>query len=1145
MMMAGSAHAYIIDSGTESVGTGDTLYENQITIGQSASATLDVDGGAVANAAGTGPSSISLAMDGSALRVRNGGTVLGNVTGDAAITGEVAVNSGGTLNGSVTLHIGSVTLDGGSISGSDVAIFEAGSLNIWNQSTLTADIEIGSGYVTIHNQSTVTGAVVIEEGDLLVNEQSAILGATDYISLYESGSMGVRDASTVDTERIFLNRGILEVTGESAVSASDAITLAEGNLIVSGASQAHGGDVWLLDGGVEIIDGSRLTSALDIQLDDGNLAAQDSQVTAFRNLFLQNGGIAASEGSTLLAGRNIALLNGNLEAEDSEVRARRDIILAEGDLDTRADSVIGAGRDIALHQGNLLADDSLVRARRDFVLGNGYIYAANDSVIRAGRDIRTVDGAVYATNASDIRAGRDLILSRSGISSENGSMIRADRNIEIHIGAINARNASVVAGGDITLNDAGIFIYEGGTVEAEQGSIRTSNVGIFAYNGSRVLAGGDLFVDNGWVTLSNSTIHAGRNPAGGGGSVRFLGSGADFTNSTLEADAFIAEGGHIELLRESVILADTSIRNGLLTVDETSRIEGDTLLQSGAAAWIEGTMVGDVRLNGPSGNRYGGGLYGQNATITGNLASNGIVSPGAEPGAIGRVNVGGNFLQGPEGSVIADIHDRKNYDRIVVGGSAVIDGGDLHLNHAGYKPRRNDTLRLISAADGVEVLNRYSVHHAFANDTMLEAKVRYRGHAVELFIEQLAFTSQAETPNQHAVAKALDHAAQRDELDALFETLNYTNREAIPSLLERLSPEALSTIFTLGLANAQTQNINIERRLDDVRRGSRGFSANGLALTTPRGTINHDGMPVINDRDGLSLAGFDGRSLVGKEFVAPVIEENSPWGFFATGTGEWTDVETTHQARGGSFSSGGVTVGADYRVNGNFVVGLFGGYAHSKADLASGGDITADGGRGGLYGTYFNDGFYVNALASGAYNHYKIHRDTLGGTARGTTDGGQFDALLGAGYDFHLGSVTLGPVASVQYSYVGFDRFEESGSDAPLNVSRNHQDSLRTLLGAKIAASWNVGTMVFRPEVRAQWKHEYLDREGAIESGFVGSNALFTVHGPQIGRDSLVLDAGAALDLNRNLSLFAWYTGELGRHNVASHGVNGGVRVRF
>ena len=88
--------------------------------------------------------------------------------------------------------------------------------------------------------------------------------------------------------------------------------------------------------------------------------------------------------------------------------------------------------------------------------------------------------------------------------------------------------------------------------------------------------------------------------------------------------------------------------------------------------------------------------------------------------------------------------------------------------------------------------------------------------------------------------------------------------------------------------------------------------------------------------------------------------------------------------------------------------------------------------------------------------------------------------------------------------------------------------------------------MLIRPEVRAAWQHEYGQDGFAITSSFAnGAGGAFTTHGPETGRNSLLLGAGVAVQWSERLSTYVYYDGEIGRANFDSQNVSAGVRSAF
>lgn len=149
-----------------------------------------------------------------------------------------------------------------------------------------------------------------------------------------------------------------------------------------------------------------------------------------------------------------------------------------------------------------------------------------------------------------------------------------------------------------------------------------------------------------------------------------------------------------------------------------------------------------------------------------------------------------------------------------------------------------------------------------------------------------------------------------------------------------------------------------------------------------------------------------------------------------------------------------------------------GSYADSNASLVNGGSIEAESYKGAVYATYYKEAFYVDALLGMGYHSYDTRRVGLLGLAEGSTNAWEIDAMLNTGYDIKSGNWTYGPTASVAYTRMMLDGFTETGSLAPLRFPSQHQDSLRTELGGKIAYNADFNGMRVTPQVRLAWQHE-------------------------------------------------------------------------
>lgn len=359
-------------------------------------------------------------------------------------------------------------------------------------------------------------------------------------------------------------------------------------------------------------------------------------------------------------------------------------------------------------------------------------------------------------------------------------------------------------------------------------------------------------------------------------------------------------------------------------------------------------------------------------------------------------------------------------------------------------------------------------------------------------------------------------------------------------------PEELSAIYQIGFSQTTATALNLQRRMDDIRAGSHGFCDNVTV------------MPSGKDMGG-GKGPSDGKTAVlptSTSEVMPLAPENK-WGLWTSAAGQFIDVnDDAFDGTGYDITSGGLTLGIDYRVCDGFAAGLYGSYMRSDVDFndqpfgLSGGGLTADSGAIGLYATGWRDGFYLQGGVSGGYNSYDIHRNDVLGFEDGSTDGWQFDIFVAAGYDFHWRCLMFGPIASMQYTDVQINSFTEANSSIlALHYPEQEEQSARSTLGLRWSIDWKLGDhIILRTESRAVWKHEFEDTANPIVSRFalaaLGSGNL-AVFGPDIGRDSALVSSGFSILWNDRISTYAHADSEYGRENYENVSASGGVRVNF
>ncbi len=665
----------------------------------------------------------------------------------------------------------------------------------------------------------------------------------------------------------------------------------------------------------------------------------------------------------------------------------------------------------------------------------------------------------------------------------------------------NAGNAFLIANGGTNGGDGGliefIFFSDGGT--------------------SRVQLNGNGHLDISFDFASTVTIGS----LEGNGNV-FLGDGNLAIGSNDMDTTFsgvIQDGGLSPGTGGSI----TKVGTGMLTLTNDSTYTGGTTIESGVLAIgsLNAMGTGDVTVNGGTLQTFNG----------------------PRPMA-----VGGNYVQNSGGTLrlqIGGLASGSESDFLTVNGSASLGGTLALVRINNFNPAPGDRVEIIGDLGG----------HSGTFDTVtsdfagLLQPVPHYDEALDIYIrfEIVSFSALSNlTPNQLAVAHELNEVRNDPRASDLIDFLVTEPFRSLPHDFDLIAPEELASIYEIGFSQAVVQNMNLQHRMDDIRAGSNGFCANGFAAQ-------------VSGKD--YSKGSDGKAaLDNNPTPAFVPSPENRWGVFVSGSGAFVNVgNRDDNAHGYDITTGNVTVGVDYRVCDHFAIGLDGGYSGGTADLVDRGRVEVDGGKAGAYATVYGYKFlgadiHIDGAVSGGWNSYDTRRTGLdevtmlvyNDTARGSTNGSEFNAMLSYGGDYHFGCLLVGTWSSLQYTDIHIDQFTEQGSLAPLQIQGQDEYSFRGTSGIRVAYDLKAGHTIFRPEMRAAWQHESGDRAYPIEARFAsGAGDVFTVHGPAVGRDAALVDAGLSVQWNHRWSAYVYYDGVLGRSNYDNHAVSGGFRISF
>jgi outer membrane lipase/esterase len=344
-----------------------------------------------------------------------------------------------------------------------------------------------------------------------------------------------------------------------------------------------------------------------------------------------------------------------------------------------------------------------------------------------------------------------------------------------------------------------------------------------------------------------------------------------------------------------------------------------------------------------------------------------------------------------------------------------------------------------------------------------------------------------------------------------------------------------------------SRNNMVFSRLLDLRGGARGLSLtmNNLDLSSPSGT---------SDRAGLGPNGRGG----GASADSPLGEN---WGAFVNAGYNWGDVSQTTLQDGYDFSNWGVVAGADYRVNPNLVLGGAASYQKTKSDYTNNlGSVKADTVSLAAYGTYYDEGLYLEGLLSYGWINYDTERTikipsndpTVAGidtVATASPRGNQWSAVVGGGYNFVQEAFTITPFGRLGYLYVKNKAFSEAEPNAGLGLAVNSRtvDSLQSALGVRLARAFGTSFGVVTPYASAQWNHEFLAQQSDIASKYVNDpgGQFFSIPTEDAGSDYAVFTLGVSGQFERGIAAFVQYGGTAWLRNVSNQTFAVGVRIPF
>ena len=676
-------------------------------------------------------------------------TFAGNISGTGALqqnSAQTTILTGtNTYTGGTTIIDGTLQLGDGGTSGSIQGnVIDHGVLAINRSDTYTfagnisgngALQQLGTGTTILTGINTYTGGTTVSAGTL---------------QLGDGGATGSILGNVINNVTLVFDRSNTVTFGGVISGSGNLAQIGPGTTILTGDNTYSGGTM-ISAGALQVGNSGTIGSIA------GNVTVNNKAMLAFdRSNPVTFSGVISGTGSVQDLGGGILTLTGN------NIYSGGTTIATGGTLQVGASGTVGS------IVGNVTNNGILAFDRSDAVIFGGVISGAGIVQDLGGGTLtltasNTYSGGTASDNGTLIVAatnalgtgpvsvnGPTLLQVNSGLTIANSIAINNGGTLvnggTIQVSAVVGGPAAAVAtsGGATITNQSGGLITTGGliAIQTMSGSATITNSGVISGNEGIALSNGGIITNNAGGTISGTN---GTAIAGSGGSTNLssagvingnviLGNGANtvqlFSGSRITGTLNLGTSSGSNLILDgsgnqtySQAVTGATINAGSLTKQGSGNWFIDVAMNASVSTNVlAGVLTVEGSLNSPLITVQTGGMLKGTGVIFGNVLNVGTLAPGNSPGTL---TINGNFIQGPTGIYNVQIASAQNYSRLVVSGSANLNG-TLRLTLAsGYQPLPGQSFTVLTAAKGIN-----GTFHAISTNTAVN--VTYSNGVVDV-----------------------------------------------------------------------------------------------------------------------------------------------------------------------------------------------------------------------------------------------------------------------------------------------------------------------------------------------------------------------------------------------------------------------------
>jgi outer membrane autotransporter protein len=521
---------------------------------------------------------------------------------------------------------------------------------------------------------------------------------------------------------------------------------------------------------------------------------------------------------------------------------------------------------------------------------------------------------------------------------------------------------------------------------------------------------------------------------------------------------------------------------------------GHAEVKAGASLLNNGSIKGDVVIDANA--VYSGHGSVNNLHVDGAL----VVSP-----VLGSPIIKGNLTLSPGATFSYGMTVDENSKPVIVSGTATLAGAGFHVSAIQGEYADSTESAVLTAAKIEGEFAEPSSILAFMTPTLSHTDT-----TVTLTFERndLPVREVATSTNGQALADSVDTAKAATDNPAV-RALVHSNKETAPHAIEQLAASNNANLAKATFSSVSPVSTSMLSAMRQLENRSNLLQRSDQA---PRVASSDD-----NGRVWLQALGHGGK--VDRDF----------------------DSTLKHATQG-------LVLGADWRVDEHWHVGLIGGKSQTRFDARQfDGDL--DSWHLGAYAVR-QDGPVALRLGASYAGHdgsskRQVAFNRFSDRPKGRYDANTQQAFAEVGYNLGRANVSIEPFAGLGYQRYQRDSYTEKGGAASLKVYGETLDYMSSTFGLRLAKKNTLDNgMHVTPRLSASVKHIYGELNSETRQQLVVGGQRFEVEGAAMDRNSLTLAAGLDLSLSARHTLSAGINAEFGTDS-RNHGVIGQWRLAF